>query len=136
MQIQPTLKNIKRLQYSLNNTLTCVTELATVRVLRKFSVVEYAGGGYVVTSWRVCSSVIIKFYPNMSMKWRMPRLFVSPRSVQRGANPALDNIRFWSNLSRAADQRSALRGKLIVLVYLSDKLRILGSKQCCKSERG
>ena len=38
--IQPTLRNIKSLQYSLNNTLTCVTELADVRVLRKFSVAE------------------------------------------------------------------------------------------------
>ena len=40
MQIQPTLKNMKCLPYSLNNTLTCVTELATVRVLTKFSVAE------------------------------------------------------------------------------------------------
>ena len=40
MQIQPTLKNMKCLPYSLNNTLTCVTELADVRVLRKFSVAE------------------------------------------------------------------------------------------------
>ena len=30
MQIQPTLKNIECLQYSLNNTLTCVTEVTTI----------------------------------------------------------------------------------------------------------
>ena len=115
MQIQPTFKNIKCLQYSLNNTLTCVTELATVRVLRKYSVVEYAGGGYVVTSWRVCSSMIMWIYPNISMPWRMAHVFVSRRSVQRGA---LRNIRFCSKLSRAAAQMSPLRGKLIVFVNL------------------
>ena len=52
------------------------------------------------------------------MPWRMPRVCVSQRCVQRGANPALSNIRFWSNLSGAA-QLSARRGKLIVLVNLS-----------------